>query len=289
MKNINKKIIIAIAAVFLLFISIIIIILTKNEPETPLPGITIDNFSEYFPNTTTQEHNKVFHVLYSQVANSVNESTTIPESGALIRPNSINSYNSYTTAIVDIDSLQLSFLLKIDETNILNDFGVLISCPDQKDIIYQGSSCSIYNEEGFTHAVWDHSYLIDNILRGNAASFVMDYVGEFIVSPTEIATAPLSHDSITYTIKVIESSYTSYSKKSNKPIYSLDLIIDDNRSYKLYVNTDLDSEEDIVAIYVTNQDIQDHSVAAIFNSKDSSLENWIRSLSGDVKIDYKNN
>ena len=185
MKNINKKIITAIAAVFLLFISIIIIILTKNEPETPLLGITIDNFSEYFPNTTTQEHNKVFHVLYSQVANSVNESTTIPESGALIRPNSINSYNSYTTAIVDVDSLQLSFLLKIDETNILNDFGVLISCPDQKDIIYQGSSCSIYNEEGFTHAVWDHSYLIDNILRGNAASFVMDYVGEFIVSPTE--------------------------------------------------------------------------------------------------------
>ncbi|MBR5027122.1 hypothetical protein IKX64_00815 [Candidatus Saccharibacteria bacterium] len=223
------------------------------------------------------------------MANSVNGSTTIPESGALIRPNSINSYNSYTTAVVDIDSLQLSFLLKIDETNVLNDFGVLISCPDQKDIIYQGSSCSIYNEEGFTHAVWDHSYLIDNILRGNAASFVMDYIGEFIVSPTEIATAPLSHDSITYTIKVIESSYTSYSKKSNKLIYSLDLTIDDNRSYKLYVNTDLDSEEDIVAIYVTNQDIQNHSVAAIFNSKDSSLENWIRSLSGDVKIDYKNN
>ena len=286
MKRLNKRIIYITAAAILLIVFVIISIILKNSTEEIHPTIIIDNFSDYFPNVGDKESTHVFQELYKYTATSIEDGIEIPESGALIRENSMGSSQNYTTALVDIDSLKLSLLLEIDESNPLGHRGVLFMCPDKKDVIYPNTVCSIYNNEGPLNIYWKHSYLIDNMIQSRLSSGVKQTIEDFVLSNQELMSAPKAHDTVTYTLTINEQSYINYSMKPI--IYSITASVDDGRVYTIYINANI--EDDLCGVYVTSNSTGNSANAIVLDGGRSTyLENWIHSLPGGeyVKIIYK--
>lgn len=286
MKNLNKKFVYAIVSIVLIVVFVIIGIIIKNSSEVNLPTLTIDNFSEYFPKMGNKESTHIFQKLYEFVSATIDEDIETPDSGALIRENTIGTLDDYTTVIVDIDSIKLSLLLEVKESSPTEYRGVMFMCPDKKDIIYEDMYCSIYNDEGFLNVLWEHSYMIDNMIQTRLSGPVKQLIEDFVLSQKELDSAPKGHDVVTYVLTINEQSYINYSMK---PItYSVTATVDDGRNYSIYINANV--EDDICAVYITNNstNTSSHAIFMPTNAKNVSLENWIRSLPGgeSVNINY---
>ncbi len=282
MKKKNLKNI-SIVSIIIIILIIIVGIFIKLTPEKEPPKIIIDNFSEYFPDVNNPD--QVFQLLHSKVIGLTESPEKIPTAKAIIREGSLTTSNGYTTAIIDIDDLKISFQLKIRGSSLSEWGDLIISCPDKKDIIYPETVCRIYQNEGALMVVWEHDYLINNMLHGSSGAIIKQFLEEFILSDEEINSAPKAHDSVAYTVTINERSYHNISSSPNF-IYTISASVVDGRNYQFYFNSDNNNN---VAAFITNPDSEGHTAAKIFSDEDTraSLENWLRSLSNTVEIEFE--
>ena len=284
MKDINarKKIFIAISGFIIFILSLILINNLIFKEETFPHQLVITNFSDYFSEVPTKTRNKLFYYLFL-FANPENEDAV-----SVIRENSVTKEDGFGSAIIDIDEVQKSYhvtfnLEKIeDEEHDLN-----FSCLKKSERIYKSdTSCLITNNEATFIATIEHSYLISGIIHSREADLVMRSIEEFATSINELLSSPSDETNFdNVQINILESSYRSYQTYPNI-IYSLSAVVDDGRTYDIYINTNNKSN---VATYITRTDITGHSTATIYSSETdrTELENWIRSLSSDVEITYE--
>lgn len=281
MKKKNLKLISIISIIIIA--TIIISVFIKLIPEEEPPKLIIDNFSEYFPNI--QDPNQVFQLLYSKTIGLTENPEALSTTKATIRKDSLTTSGPYTTAIIDIDDLKISFQLKIRGSSLDKWGDLVISCPDKKDIIYPETFCRIYQDEGALVVVWEHDYLINNMLQGSISDLVKPFLEEFIISDEEINSAPKAHNSVAYSVTINEHSYHNLSSSSSNFIYTISTSVVDGRNYQIYFNSDNEN----TAVFITNPDTEGHAAAKIFSSKNTrtGFENWLRSLSSTVEIEFE--
>lgn len=161
--KLTHKQILTIATFAFLVIVVILLIITLQAIFHKNPygnEIKIDNFKEYYEDVPSDRQDVVFNSLYNIVVTNSTPESEIPESGALIRPDSAkSSYDEsvqsyYGSFIVDIAEIQQSYRVQFgwvdkDSPNGLSGDSTLITCVDKSEVIYEDFNCtdSLIHEE----------------------------------------------------------------------------------------------------------------------------------------------
>ena len=147
-----------------LFAVIIVLVMNANHIEVE-PSLTINNFQEVLPNMPKNSRTIVEQKLYAQVKKSLKDNEKMPTSGALIRKESLYSFDVGGTLfsgdfIVDIDSVHQSYIIKYfyggldGEGEIESSAAVEFYCLTSQDKeLYQDFECRKNNLAltDFTH------------------------------------------------------------------------------------------------------------------------------------------
>ena len=276
----KKTIAIILGAIFI--IAAIIISILVNREKTYEASLAIDDFETYFPDLSKNLRNELFYNLHTLSASQSDGSVEIPDTGAIIREDSIEKTDDTYTFIVDIDSIKQSYVVVINPKN--NENHITFHCPTKAQTIYKETFCDL-NSIGYSPSITlKHGYLITGILGEARGQLITSFIEEFVTSKNERLTAPGDHEENTnFTFTLNERSYTSY---SNTYIYSVEASVDDGRYYRVYINN---KDVNRLAAYIIRTDIDNHSYATIYSNDQNNqeLENWINSFSSGVTINYK--
>ena len=185
-----------IAGVVLL--SLLIMLLQRIFYHNPYGNeIRIDNFTTYYDHVPTERREVIFYSLYNAAARNTSDPATIPDSGALIRADTVVSETNPDTEvnfgsfIVDIAALEQSYRVQfqwsedLDNPNLAGD-SVLITCPSQEYMIYPNFSCTdslIEQDQTVEHLNAEYPLMahlpinIDYFINGNGRQIRYDIEG----------------------------------------------------------------------------------------------------------------
>ena len=186
----------SIAGVVLL--SLLIMLLQRIFYHNPYGNeIRIDNFTTYYDHVPTERREVIFYSLYNAAARNTSDPATIPDSGALIRADTVVSETNPDTEvnfgsfIVDIAALEQSYRVQfqwsedLDNPNLAGD-SVLITCPSQEYMIYPNFSCTdslIEQDQTVEHLNTEYPLMahlpinIDYFINGNGRQIRYDIEG----------------------------------------------------------------------------------------------------------------
>lgn len=137
------------------------------------PSIRIDNFKQYINNISTDDYDNATALLYSNVADSLDDNTEVPKSGALIRNGSVKNIEPTTEApltssisfLVDIASVERTYRIQFNYSNdqdAVITYPVIIFCPTKSEQIYPSFPCTDMNYQGPISEIYDkHTFLDD--------------------------------------------------------------------------------------------------------------------------------
>lgn len=189
---------IIIAFIVIVFIFTIISLETIFHRNPFGDEIKIDNFSKYYKSTPQETRESIFASLFKTAELNNSEGKKIPNSGAIIRPDSAKSnYNESTDIhsgnfIVDLEFIQQSFKVymewsKNSDNPNLSGYSVTILCLTGQNSAYNSTKCT----DMFT----------DNTDNKIAASYPIIYDLPIEISEYDKKYTSYTHYTITYTIE----------------------------------------------------------------------------------------
>lgn len=136
-------------------------------------------------------------------------------------------------------------------------------------------------------------FFIEDYIGSKNQHIIFDNISSFILSPSELASAPSKNISTTETenIYTVETDIDSYQELSPYPTISLDLIISDQRKYKLYLYTDTDFSEKYIATALKNTSTGKSAlyVNSTTESYNDTLKQWGKTMlqTSDFEFTFK--
>ena len=140
-------------AVFLIFIIISFINLGKQDNRFG-ESININNFNTV-KNLNSETAEKVTNMLYKTIARNNPSLTSVPNSNAIVRQDSITENNDGATYsgsfLVDIEEIKQSYKIQYSwskNNSTVSSYDVVVSCPTKNELIYGDFDCTdIVTEE----------------------------------------------------------------------------------------------------------------------------------------------
>lgn len=149
----------------------------------------------------------------------------------------------------------------------------------------RGSEPETFAPEIAPIPAFEHRYLLNYTLGSIPATQVFIDLGNTIVSPEELDSAPSSNSTNTYTTDLVEDSFTTLRNQPNTT-YKVDTKVSDGRTYTLYYRIDPDSN--YIAVVLDRTDLSSGTdyiyiyTNPSLNNKESviaQLTTWAKSLS----------
>lgn len=125
-------------------------------------------------------------------------------------------------------------------------------------------------------------FFIEDYIGVKNQYIIFDNISNFILSLSELDSAPSKNISTTKTenIYTVDTDINSYHELSPYPTISLDLIISDQRKYKLFLYTDKDFSEKYIATAIQNTTTG--KSALYVNSNTDSYNNDLKQWGKDI-------
>ena len=213
----NKKIIAIITVVLFVIVVLVVGWLLNKEPVEK--QIRIDNLSEFINDMPKKTENNICEALYSAIANSVQDGTTVPEKGAKIRTGSVtNNFIKeqnmhYGSFIVDIDEVKQTYRIDFewsdDEKNpYYSGYRTLVKCPKEEEMKYKTTFC----KDDMRTGTIQESYPILSELPLKVDYFANNYTKHVKYK----ITYKISDDEQSVTIKIIDYMGNGYDEALEK-------------------------------------------------------------------------
>ena len=146
------RMVLLIAGVMIVLLVLILVYMIIKPGEVVKPRIRIDNFAEVLPKVPEKTKQSIEERLYEQVAMTVKEGATVPESGAMIRKGTIDGLsvkNSFVAGdfVVDMGAVEQSYIVeyyygRLEEMNeIEGDAAVELYCIEDPELVIYDFKC----------------------------------------------------------------------------------------------------------------------------------------------------
>lgn len=142
----GMKIVAGVAGAVIVALVLILIYMVNQPDVVEASKIAIDNFDEMVPGVPKDTKDEIEEELYTYVRNSVSEDTLVPESGAMIRPGTVDGFTVSGTLhvgdfIVDIDAVKQSYITEyfyggLEGMNEMErEASVTLYCIEEPDLV----------------------------------------------------------------------------------------------------------------------------------------------------------
>ena len=262
---------------------VLVFIIIKSIHISPFgPGVTINNFKEYFPKASQVNEDGVSNLVYQILLNTIDDPTSIRD--IVIRKDSVRTETdandlNHSSLIIDIPSIQQSYIISFTWGNESTDNDLEqydIKCPSKNEKIYN-TDCYLSAEDDPNLSI-THSYLLRNILSEPLNTRLYETVFSYIDSEEEYSTGNKENERVELVIS--EDSFEEYyDTDSDDYIYSITASTDDGRDYKIYTRSQQSLKKPGIAILINRLDIKNHQYAVIISVDDNKLikrlESWL--------------
>lgn len=276
-KTIRIAVVAGVVVVVIILISVLAMLLRKNPYGEQ---IKIDNIG--MVDISQDDKDLITHQLYGIVLENVGSNAVIPQSGAWIREETYqhkeDGQEKSGSFIVDIAEIQQSYLVQYDVggKDTAGGYPILITCPEEKDRIYEGQKCANLVEASFVNVMWQNKYQVEYSFGKSTAAKI------FAVLKDNISSAfnnPKNNTDITAVID--ETSMRKYNDIDSGIAYTFDVVVN-GVTMNVVVRCDDSYGNKYIAIYAKYGDKNYATLIKRDAGNYDNIVNWLAAVSGQT-------